>query len=118
MDWMVLVIAGLGALSCVGLMQAVSWVAVRLRRQGNRVYRVVPVGGAGAAIGGQMALAFACLQWLSNPEGAKLVLYDVGLTPAQAQACARLAQGAGIWFARTPQELAALLAGEGRKSEQ
>ena len=39
-------------------------------------------------------------------------------TLAQAQACARLAQGAGIWFARTPQELAALLAGEGRKPEQ
>ena len=118
MDWMVLVIAGLGALSCVGLMQAASWVAVRLRRKGNRVYRVVPVGGEQGAIGGQMALAFACLQWLSNPEGAKLVLYDAGLTPAQAQACARLAQGAGMWFARTPGELAALLDGETWNPEQ
>ena len=111
MDWMVLVIVVLGTLSCVGLMQVVSWVAVRLRRKGNQV----PVGGAGSVIGSQMSLAFACLQWLSNPEGSQLILYDAGLTPAQAQACARLAQGGGMWFARTPQELSALV---GRGAEE
>ena len=96
-----------GLLACVGLVQAVSWAAVRLARKGGRVYRVVPVGGAQS--GDQMSLVYACLQWEANPSGQRTLVYDAGLDEEAARACQRLAEAAGAAFVRTPWELAAIL---------
>lgn len=75
-------ILGIGLLSvfaCIGFIHAAAWLAVRLSRKGNGVYKVVPVGGEGKNSGDQMSLFYACLQWESNPSGQVLLLYDAGL---------------------------------------
>ena len=111
--WTVIGWAALGLLACLGAVQALSWVVVRLCRKGGKVYRVVPVGGVGSRPGDQMSLACACVQWESNPSGQRTVLYDAGLGEGEADACARLARALDAPFVRSPGGLAALLAEAG-----
>ena len=105
-------ILGIGLLSvfaCIGFIHAAAWLAVRLSRKGNGVYKVVLVGGEGKNSGDQMSLFYACLQWESNPSGQVLLLYDAGLDERAARDCEELARGAGVRFVRSPEELAGLL---------
>ena len=105
-------ILGIGLLSvfaCIGFIHAAAWLAVRLSRKGNGVYKVVPVGGEGKNSGDQMSLFYACLQWEPNPSGQVLLLYDAGRDERAARDCEELARGAGARFVRSPEELAELL---------
>lgn len=99
----------LAVFACVGFVHTTAWLAVRLSRKGNRVYKVVPVGGKGKNTGDQMSLFYACLQWESNPSGQVLLLYDAGLDEQGIRDCEELARGAGVRFIRSPEELAELL---------
>lgn len=111
-------ILGIGLLSvfaCIGFIHAAAWLAVRLSRKGNGVYKVVPVGGEGKNSGDQMSLFYACLQWESNPSGQVLLLYDAGLDERAARDCEELARGAGVRFVRSPEELGGGSCARGRR---
>ena len=95
------------ALACIGFVHTAAWIAVRLSCKGNRIYKIVPIGGERA--GDRMSLFYACLQWESNPSRESFILYDVGLDEAGARDCAVLAQSAGAAFIRSPSELDARL---------
>ncbi len=102
--WIVMAVLG-----CIGLVEAITWIAVRMSRKGNRVYRVIPIGGEGKNTGDQMSLMYTCLQWEANPSEQVYVLYDAGLDEQGVKACEELTRAAGILFIRTPEELVQLL---------
>lgn len=93
----------LAILACVGLVQTISWIAVRRTAKQVPVARVFPVGGEGRDTGKQMAAMYACLQWEANPSGQGFVLYDAGLDEQGVRDCETLAAGAGISFVRKGQ---------------
>lgn len=96
-------------LACLGLVQLCTWFAIRYSRKGNRVYKIIPIGGAGKKAGDQMSLLYACMQWDSNPSRQIYVLYNVGLSEEEIKACEQLTKNTGAFFAKTPQELIALM---------
>ena len=87
-------ILGIGLLSvfaCIGFIHAAAWLAVRLSRKGNGVYKVVPVGGEGKKFG--------------RPDVPLLRLPPVGIQPERSSASAlrrgpRRAGGARLRGAR------------------
>lgn len=89
----------LAVLACVGLVETVSWLAVRSAAKHSRVLRIFPVGG-GKNTGKQMSAMYACLQWEANPSRQQVVLYDAGLDDQGLQDCEKLTQGAGVAFVR------------------
>lgn len=89
----------LAVLACVGLVETVSWLAVRGAVKHSRVLRVFPVGGGGNT-GRQMSAMYACLQWEANPSRQRVVLYDAGLDDQGVRDCEKLTEGAGVDFIR------------------
>lgn len=88
----------LAVLACVGLVETISWIAVRRTARTVPVVRVFPVSGEGKDTGKQMAAMYACLQWEANPSGQRFVLYDAGLEEQGVKDCETLAAGAGVTF--------------------
>ncbi|MEM1485334.1 hypothetical protein V6615_10710 [Oscillospiraceae bacterium PP1C4] len=101
--WVVMAILG-----CIGFVQTVTWIAVRCSCKRNKIYRVIPIGGAGKNAGNQMSLMYTCLQWEANPSKQIYVLYDAGLDEQGIKDCEELTRAAGVLFVRTPEELAKL----------
>lgn len=96
-------------LTCLGFVQLCTWIAIRCSWKGNRVYKIIPIGGEGKKTGDQMSLLYACLQWDANPCHQIYVLYDVGLNEDEVKACEQLTKNTGALFVKTPQQLAALM---------
>lgn len=99
----------LAVFACVGFVQIVSWIAIRSAWKGNRIYRVVPVGGEGENLEQQLAMVYASLQWESNPSRQKYILYNMGLHQREIEDCCALARDTGIQFANSPEELLKIL---------
>lgn len=96
-------------LACLGLVQLFTWIAIRHSCKGNRVYKIIPIGGEGKNAGDQMSLLYACMQWEANPSRQIYVLYNAGLSEEEIAVCVQLTQNTGALFAKTPQELVALM---------
>lgn len=90
----------LAVLACVGLVETVSWIAVRGAAKYSRILRVFPIGGEGKNTGKQMAAMYACLQWEANPSRQALVLCDMGLDEQGRSDCMKLAESAGVAFVK------------------
>ena len=102
--WVIVVL-----LACLGLVQLCTWAAVRYSWKGNRVYKIIPIGGSGKKTGDQMSLFYACMQWEANPSRQIYVLYNAGLSEEEIEACVQLTKSTGAIFVKTPQELIALM---------
>ena len=102
--WLVMAV-----LSCIGFVQVVSWLAIYTNRKGNRVYKVIPIGGDGIDPDTQLRLTWASLQWESNPARQVYILYDVGLDEEGKEDCRALVRNTGAHFAENPEELLELL---------
>lgn len=98
-----------GLLACVGVVQMLSWVAIRLGSRRGRVLRVFPIGGKDANTDAQLAQMYSCLQWEANPSRQIYVLMDMGLDEQGARDCTALANGANVLFVRSMSELEAVM---------
>lgn len=109
MAWInIAVLTVLGLMVCVGLVETLSWLAVRVCSKGTHVYKVFPISSEDAAEK-QMSLLHASLEWDACPYTVHCVFYAEGLSDEKYAQCERLANDTGALCARTPEELARIM---------